>query len=95
MVYLETPANPSNALIDIPAVAGRALNDLAGGGGAKGPSFDLKDAALSLLSGGKVLTVFNDPDKPLRLGAAATKIEDPGYVLSWAGKRDGKGAASA
>ncbi|MBU6280718.1 DUF2939 domain-containing protein [bacterium] len=55
-------------MVDVPAVAGRALNDLAGGG--TGPSFDLKDAALSLLSGGKVLTVFNDPDKPLRLGAA-------------------------
>ena len=56
-------------MVDVPAVAGRALNDLAGGGGGDGPGFDLKSAALSLLSGGKVLTVFNDPDKPLRLGA--------------------------
>lgn len=56
-------------MVDVPAVAGRALNDIAGGGGSRGPAFDLKDAALSLLSGGKVLTVFNDPDKPLRLGA--------------------------
>ena len=56
-------------MVDIPAVAARAINDLAGGGPGNLPAFDLKDVALSLLSGGKLLTVFNDPDKPLRLGA--------------------------
>lgn len=54
-------------MVDLPAVAARAIGDLAGGGSE--PAIDLGSIGLSLLGGGRVLTVFNDPDKPLRLGA--------------------------
>ncbi len=59
------------ARVDLTAVATRAIGEIgspAGEGPASG--IDLKEIGLALLSGGKLLTVFNDPERPLRLDAA-------------------------
>lgn len=56
-------------MVDVPAVVGRALGDLARGD-AREPTLDLGSLGLSLLRGDRLLTVFDDPDRPLRIGAA-------------------------
>ncbi|MGE5181858.1 MAG: DUF2939 domain-containing protein [Acidobacteriota bacterium] len=52
-----------SAMVDIASVTERAVNEL---DGAKG-GLDLGQLAQVYMSGGHVLTVFNDPDKPLHL----------------------------
>lgn len=53
-------------MVDFPAVTRRAIDEL-GEGGTGG--LDLGQAAMALLSGGKITTAFNDPEHPLRLSA--------------------------
>src|SRR5262249_3356446 len=57
-------------LVDLAAVAAHALSDLDSSkdapGGRSGPT--LGEIAGTVLSGGKLVTVFNDPDHPLRIG---------------------------
>src|SRR5438552_2400054 len=52
-----------SALVDIASVTQRAVTEL---DGAKG-GLDLGQIAAAYLSGGKVMTVFNDPEKPLEI----------------------------
>lgn len=86
-------------MVDFPALAARALAELADGGETRGPAgggkaggtggpasepgLDLREAAFALLSGGKLLTVFNDPDRPLKLGARDF------FAAWWSMRREG------
>jgi hypothetical protein len=54
-------------LVDLPAVAAHALSDLDASREGGGPT--LGEIAGTVLGGGKLVTVFNDPDHPLRIGA--------------------------
>jgi Protein of unknown function (DUF2939) len=58
-------------LVDVPQAASRALGEIAsGGGGGAGEPIDYRGIAAALLGRGKVYTVFNDPENPLRIDAA-------------------------
>jgi len=52
-----------SALVDIASVTQRAVTELDGSKG----GLDLGQIAAAYLSGGKVMTVFNDPEKPLEI----------------------------
>ncbi len=69
-------------MVDLTAVAQRALADLTSDDAEK-RGLDLGRFAVALLSGGKVSTVFNDPERPIRVTA--------GDVLEawWGMRRDG------
>jgi hypothetical protein len=57
-------------LVDVPQAASRALTELATGSTeAVGEDVDYRSIARALFKGGKVYTVFNDPEHPLRLDA--------------------------
>jgi hypothetical protein len=66
-------------MVDFAAVTQRALTELED----EPQGLDVGKAALALLSGDKLLTVFNDPDRPLRITA--------GDVVSawWGMRREG------
>ena len=58
------------ARVDLTAVTLRAVSEFGSGDGDGGAAgIDLKQIGSTLLGGGKVLTVFNDPERPLRLDA--------------------------
>ncbi|MEW6272995.1 MAG: DUF2939 domain-containing protein [Thermodesulfobacteriota bacterium] len=63
-------------IVDFAAVTQRALTELDDGP----QGLDVGKAAMALLSGGKVLTVFNDPERPLRITAGDV-------VTAWWGMR--------
>jgi hypothetical protein len=65
-----------SALVDIASVTQRAVSEL---DGAKG-GLDLGQLAQVYMSGGKVLTVFNDPDRPLHI--SGTEV-----IEAWWGMR--------
>lgn len=69
-------------MVDLTAVAQRALAELASDD-AEERGLDLGRLAVAVLSGGKVVTVFNDPERPIRVTA--------GDVLEawWGMRRDG------
>ena len=78
----ESDLNRLRQMVDFPAVAGRAVAELGHSDpGDDSPGLDLKQIGLSLLSGGKLLTVFNDPDHPIRLGAGD-------FLAAWWGMRE-------
>jgi hypothetical protein len=56
-------AEELSAMVDIASVTQRAVNELDG----KDGRLDLGQIAGVVLGGGKVLTVFNDPDQPLEI----------------------------
>ncbi|MFP6664893.1 MAG: hypothetical protein VCC00_11870 [Deltaproteobacteria bacterium] len=55
------------ALIDIPAVASRALAEFSSGQARTREGLDLGDLALALMAGGQVRTVFDDPRNRIRI----------------------------
>jgi hypothetical protein len=55
------------ALIDIPAVASRALVEFSSGRVRTSEGLDLGDLALELMAGGQVRTVFDDPHNRIRI----------------------------
>lgn len=72
-------AEELSALVDIASVTQRAVNELDGRDG----RLDLGQLAAVVIGGGKVTTVFNDPDHPLEI--------DGGEVLAawWGMRREG------
>lgn len=54
-------------LIDIPQVAGRTLDELAAGNTRTADGLDLTGMALELMAGGRVHTVFDDPENRIRI----------------------------
>jgi hypothetical protein len=57
-------------LVDVPRALSRALTELASGGDAGlDDQLDYRDLGRAVLGGAKVYTVFNDPERPLRLDA--------------------------
>jgi hypothetical protein len=69
-------------MVDLNAVVQRGLAEVSSEDGRE-DALDLGKVALALLSGGKVVTVFNDPEHPLEITA--------GDVLNawWGMRRDG------
>ncbi|HZR84050.1 MAG TPA: DUF2939 domain-containing protein [Candidatus Binatia bacterium] len=64
-------------LVDVPRAAARALTELATGSkDPVGEPLDYRELGAALLGGGKVYTVFNDPERPLRLTAGD-------FVAAW------------
>ena len=56
-------AQELSAMVDIASVTQRAVNELDGSKG----GFDLGQLAAAYFSGDQVMTVFNDPEKPLEI----------------------------
>lgn len=78
----ENDLNGLRQMVDFPAVAGHAVSELGHSESRDdAPGLDLKQIGLALLSGGKLLTVFNDPDHPVRLGAGD-------FLAAWWGMRE-------
>lgn len=71
-------------LIDIPAVASRTIEELTSTGHRGPEGLNLGSLALALLDGGKVRTVFDDPENRIRI--------TPGEFLDawWNMRREGK-----
>lgn len=57
-------------MVDIPAVTLRAVNDLQSDSGRQEQDVDFGRLARAFLSGDKVRTVFDDPDRPLEVTAS-------------------------
>jgi hypothetical protein len=68
-----------SAMVDIASVTQRAVNELDGSKG----GLDLSQLAMVYMSGGQVLTVFNDPDKPLHISGRDA------FEAWWSMRRDG------
>jgi len=68
-----------SAMVDIASVTQRAVSELDGRNG----GLDLGQLAKVYFSGGRVLTVFNDPDKPLRITGRDV------FEAWWGMRRDG------
>jgi hypothetical protein len=68
-----------SALVDIASVTQRAVTELDGSRG----GLDLGQIAAAYISGGKVMTVFNDPEKPLEITGGDV------FAAWWGMHRDG------
>jgi len=69
-------------MVDLNAVVQRALAELSSGDGGE-DALDLGKIALAMLSGGKVVTVFDDPEHPLEITAGDV------FDAWWRMRRDG------
>ena len=72
-------AEELSAMVDIASVTQRAVNELDG----KEGRLDLGQLAGVVLGGGKVTTVFNDPDRPLEISGGDV------FAAWWGMRRDG------
>jgi hypothetical protein len=73
-------------LIDFKSVAANAVSDVASNASGAAAGLDFGRLARALINGGKVMTVFNDPEHPVRLDWRQ-------FVAAWWGmERDGPSA---